>query len=79
MPTLPIEKRDALGRRCSPTSLRLGQILRSLSRAASPGRIHLRAQRGWRSTASVMAGWVGHMAALLEPLAERIARSCARR
>jgi len=23
---------------------------------------------------SVMAGWVGHMAALLEPLAERIAR-----
>ena len=57
-------------RRCSPMSLSLKYCDHSpLHRQAE-----IYAREGVEIDRSVMAGWVGHMAALLEPLAERIGR-----
>src|SRR5580693_1345862 len=69
MPTLPIEK----GR---PGPALLAHVL--VSKYCDHLPLHRQADIYGRSGVeidrSVMAGWVGHMAALLEPLAERIAR-----
>ena len=69
MPTLPIEK----GR---PGPALLAHVLVSKYRDHLP--LHrqsdIYAREGVTIDRSVMAGWVGHVAALLEPLAERIAR-----
>jgi len=69
MPTLPIEK----GR---PGPALLAHVL--VSKYCDHVPLHrqsdIYAREGVEIDRSVMAGWVGHMAALLEPLAERIAR-----
>ena len=69
MPTLPIEK----GR---PGPALLAHIL--VSKYCDHLPLHrqsdIYARSGVEIDRSVMAGWVGHIAALLEPLAERIAR-----
>ena len=69
MPTLPIEK----GR---PGPVLLAHVL--VSKYCDHLPLHrqsdIYARSGVEIDRSVMAGWVGHMAALLEPLAERIAR-----
>ena len=69
MPTLPIEK----GR---PGPALLAHVL--VSKYCDHLPLHrqagIYAREGVEIDRSVMAGWVGHMAALLEPLAERIAR-----
>ena len=69
MPTLPIEK----GR---PGPALLAHVL--VSKYCDHLPLHrqsdIYARSGVEIDRSVMAGWVGHMAALLEPLAERIAR-----
>ena len=69
MPTLPIEK----GR---PGPALLAHVL--VSKYCDHLPLHrqsdIYARGGVEIDRSVMAGWVGHMAALLEPLAERIAR-----
>ena len=72
MPTLPIEK----GR---PGPALLAHVLVSKYRDHLP--LHrqsaIYARSGGEIDRSVMAGWVGHMAALLEPLAKE-RPSCAR-
>ena len=69
MPTLPIEK----GR---PGPALLAHVL--VSKYCDHLPLHrqsdIYARSGVEIDRSVMAGWVGHMAALMEPLAERIAR-----
>nr|CCD31983.1 Transposase and inactivated derivative [Methylocystis sp. SC2]CCD32008.1 Transposase and inactivated derivative [Methylocystis sp. SC2] len=69
MPTLPIEK----GR---PGPALLAHVI--VSKYCDHLPLHrqsdIYAREGVTIDRSVMAGWVGHMAALLEPLAERIAR-----
>jgi transposase len=69
LPTLPIEK----GR---PGPALLAHVL--VSKYCDHLPLHRQAdiygRGGVEIDRSVMAGWVGHMAALLEPLAERIAR-----
>ena len=69
MPALPIEK----GR---PGPALLAHVL--VSKYCDHVPLHrqsdIYAREGVQIDRSVMAGWVGHMAALLEPLAERIAR-----
>ena len=69
MPTLPIEK----GR---PGPALLAHVL--ISKYCDHLPLHrqsdIYARGGVEIDRSVMAGWVGHMAALMEPLAERIAR-----
>jgi len=69
MPTLPIEK----GR---PGPALLAHVL--VSKYCDHLPLHrqsdIYAREGVEIDRSVMAGWVGHMAALLEPLAERVAR-----
>ena len=69
MPTLPIEK----GR---PGPALLAHVI--VSKYCDHPPLHrqsgIYAREGVTIDRSVMAGWVGHMAALLEPLAERIAR-----
>jgi transposase len=69
MPTLPIEK----GR---PGPALLAHVI--VSKYCDHLPLHrqsdIYAREGVEIDRSVMAGWVGHMAALLEPLAERIAR-----
>ena len=69
MPTLPIEK----GR---PGPALLAHVLVSKYCDHLPlyRQAYIYARSGVEIDRSVMAGWVGHMAALLEPLAERIAR-----
>lgn len=69
MPTLPIEK----GR---PGPALLAHVLVSKYCDHLPlyRQSDIYAREGVEIDRSVMAGWVGHMAALLEPLAERIAR-----
>src|SRR3984957_8594278 len=69
MPTLPIEK----GR---PGPALLAHVLVSKYCDHLPlyRQVHIYARSGVEIARSVMAGWVGHMAALLEPLADRIAR-----
>jgi transposase len=69
MPTLPIEK----GR---PGPALLAHVLVSKYCDHLPlyRQTDIYARSGVEIDRSVMAGWVGHMAALLEPLAERIAR-----
>ena len=69
MPTLPIEK----GR---PGSALLAHVLVSKYCDHLPlyRQADIYGRSGVEIDRSVMAGWVGHMAALLEPLAERIAR-----
>ena len=69
MPTLPIEK----GR---PGPALLAHVLVSKYCDHLPlyRQADIYARSGVEIDRSVMAGWVGHMAALLEPLAERIAR-----
>jgi transposase len=69
MPTLPIEK----GR---PGPALLAHVI--VSKYCDHLPLHrqsdIYARSGVEIDRSVMAGWVGHMAALLEPLSERIAR-----
>lgn len=69
MPTLPIER----GR---PGPVLLAHVI--VSKYCDHLPLHrqsdIYAREGVEIDRSVMAGWVGHMAALLEPLAERIAR-----
>jgi transposase len=69
MPTLPIEK----GR---PGPALLAHVI--VSKYCDHLPLHrqsgIYAREGVTIDRSVMAGWVGHMAALLEPLAQRIAR-----
>ena len=69
MPTLPIEK----GR---PGPALLAHVLVSKYCDHLPlyRQADIYGRSGVEIDRSVMAGWVGHMAALLEPLAERIAR-----
>jgi transposase len=69
MPTLPIEK----GR---PGPALLAHVLVSKYCDHLPlyRQADIYGRSGVETDRSVMAGWVGHMAALLEPLAERIAR-----
>jgi transposase len=69
MPTLPIEK----GR---PGRALLAHVLVSkyCDHLPSHRQVDICGRGGVEIDRSVMAGWVGHMAALLEPLAERIAR-----
>lgn len=69
LPTLPIEK----GR---PGPALLAHVI--VSKYCDHLPLHrqsgIYAREGVTINRSVMAGWVGHMAALLEPLAQRIAR-----
>jgi transposase len=69
MPTLPIER----GR---PGPALLARVL--VSKYCDHLPLHRQAdicrRSGVEIDRSVMAGWVGHVAGLLEPLAERIAR-----
>jgi transposase len=69
MPTLPIER----GR---PGPALLAHVLVSKYCDCLPlyRQSDIYAREGVEIDRSVMAGWVGHMAALLEPLSERIAR-----
>ncbi|PZO00979.1 MAG: IS66 family transposase [Hyphomicrobiales bacterium] len=69
MPTLPIEKA-----RPGPALLAHVIVAKYCDHLPLHRQSAIYAREGVGIDRSVMAGWVGHMAALLEPLAERIAR-----
>jgi len=69
MPTLPIEKG-----RPGPALLAHVLVSKYCDHLPLHRQSNIYARSGVGIDRSVMAGWVGHMAALLEPLAERIAR-----
>lgn len=69
MPTLPIEKG-----RPGPALLAHVIVAKYCDHLPLHRQSAIYAREGVEIDRSVMAGWVGHMAALLEPLAERIAR-----
>nr|CCD32261.1 Transposase IS66 [Methylocystis sp. SC2] len=69
MPTLPIEKG-----RPGPALLSHVLVAKYCDHLPLHRQSDIYAREGVAIDRSVMAGWVGHMAALLEPLAERIAR-----
>ncbi|KAF0129134.1 MAG: transposase [Methylocystaceae bacterium] len=69
MPTLPIEKG-----RPGPALLAHVIVSKYCDHLPLYRQSDIYAREGIEIDRSVMAGWVGHMAALLEPLAERIAR-----
>src|SRR5271166_5764127 len=50
------------------------EVLRSSAAASSGRHLHIYARSGVEIDRSVMAGWIGRLAGLLEPLSERIER-----